>query len=175
MFTNKKALRAKIASLENLVTELRDKAVTAQISESRAQSGYNAQMESERARAEVMMANLRRQIVLLNDELDSDTNIRVIEIESHFSKKLEEEKASFRKNLKADMGDKIATLEKSNVNLQNENGKVKGLYDGALLVIKSLEAQLATANKLNTTLVEAMPTVNTEISGTPQQNVTVNK
>lgn len=173
---NKDQLKEKIVELNNQITTLRDEKIEAQISESRINSGFNAQKEADRANHQMATAQLQRRI----QELEADYNDAVIAFQNSCElqndKKMAEYRASVRKELRAEFGTEFDSLKKSVASLTTENSKHKGLYDGALLVIKALETQVTSLTKANSTLTEgivkALPTVSAEIT-TPNPSVVV--
>lgn len=163
----KEELREEILRLEKLVTDLRDATINAQISESRMLSGYNAQQESDRAKNEIEVASLRRVI----EQLEADFNDKVVAFQNSteldFAKRIQSERVVVRKELRAEFGSELESLKKQVKELTTDSSKNKGLYDGALLVIKSLEMQLYKSNDLNEKLVKAFPEVKANFSNTP--------
>lgn len=169
---SKEELKEVIVKNENLITQLRDEKIEAQISESRAQSGFNAQKEADRANHEVEVAQLERKIEGLEEDFNSKLSIAikkdVTEREKSFSNAVVEN----RKAVRAEFGTELDTAKKAVASLTTESAKNKGLYDGALLVIASLQNQNKTLVDLNASLVEALPTVSATIT-TPNPSVVV--
>lgn len=169
---SKEELKEVIVNNENLITQLRDEKIEAQISESRAQSGFNAQKESDRANYQIGTAQLKRQIEVLEadleDAVDSEVNNRITQLD----KKAHEDRLATKKELRAEFGSELDTAKKAVASLTTESVKNKGLYDGALLVIKALEGQLRDVNAHVSTLVKVLPNVSAAIT-TPSHNVTV--
>lgn len=169
---SKSNLKDIIVSNENLITTLRDEKIEAQISESRAQSGFNAQQEADRADHEVEVAGLKREITALEadkaDAIEEEKTRLVLASEHELSRAI----AQNKKDLRAEMGTEVDTLKKTNATLVVESAKNKGLYDGAVLVIASLQTQLNNANTFANTLVKALPVVSATIT-TPNPSVIV--
>ncbi len=154
-----KNLKAIIEQNENLITELHDEKIYAQISESRVQSGFNAQLEADRANHEVIVAQYQRKLEVLEASKHGAIDTEVKKLQAQYNKDLETAKAEFRKSLRAEFTESDSSNKATIKKLTEENAKNSGLYNGALLVIKSLETQLATTNKLNDTLVRQLPEI----------------
>lgn len=163
-------LQEEVVRLNNLVTELRDDKISTQIDLSRANSGFNAQQESDRANNQIAKAQLLRRIEELEadseDRVEACVNTRV----TILNREALADRLAARKELRAEFGTELDTLKKSNASLITASAANKGLYEGALLVIKALETQLKSTNELNANLLKNLPTVSAEIT-TPSVTV----
>lgn len=171
---SKEELKQIIINNENLITQLRDEKVSAQISENRAQTGFNAQQESDRGAYEIEMARLKHTISLLEDGKKAAVESEVKRHKDVLTKEFADNKVTFRKELRAEFTENDASNKKTIKDLIEKHATANGNYNGALLVIKSLEKQLEAANKLSLTLISAMPEVKANV-GSSAQTVTVNK
>lgn len=169
---SKEELKKIIIDKENLITILRDDKIAAQISESRAQSGFNAQKESDRGGYEITVAQLNREIEKLNADFEDYCDSFVASKTLSLEKVANEDRARTRKELRSEFSTELDVLKKSNKTNLEDSLKYKGLYDGTLLIIKSLETQNKTLVDLNASLVKALPTVSAEIT-TPNPSVVV--
>lgn len=178
-------LKANIVALERIITELRDSKIEAQISESRAQSGFNAQQETDRSKSEVMVAKIKaehnialnkaeRGLDVLKADFAATVKLKVDSEKLALQKDYADKKINHKKELRAEFQAEIDSSKKAAKISETEAHNYKGLYNGALLVVKAFETQLAAANKLANTLVEALPEVKANI-GSSAQTVTVNK
>lgn len=170
-FTNKKVerLNEKVAYLEDQITGLRDSKINAQISESRVQAGFNAEMESMRASYEVREAQVLRKLRVLEDGKSEEISMRVKTAKKDF----ESEVDSARKSLRAEYKDTIAKLESQIKTLTAEKENKTGLYNGSLLVVKALEKQVADYASLTSKFFANLPTVDVKLAK-GDNNVTVN-
>lgn len=166
----RKELKEIIVKNEKLITQLRDEKIEAQISESRAQSGFNAQKESDRAQHEVEIAQLNRKIETFDSDFSKNVTSFKNACELDYQKKIAEARAIVRRELRTENGVELDTLKKANKTLTDESSNNKGLYSGALLVIKALEGQLKNVNELNADLLKNLPTVSAQIT-TPSVTV----
>lgn len=171
---SKENLKEIIVNQENLITELRDEKISAQISENRAQSGFNAQQESDRGNYEIEMARLNRVISVLEDGKKDAIAVEVKRHKDVLTKEFAEKKVSFRKELRAEFTENDSTNKKTIKDLTEKHATASGNYNGALLVIKSLEKQLSEVNSLTKTLVNALPTMEAKLTSGGAQTVTVN-
>ncbi len=169
---SKSELKEVIVKKEELITQLRDDKIEAQINLSRAQTGFNAQQESDRANHQVATAQLERRIQVLEADLDDAIEVGVNDRVSELEKEAHQNRVNTRKELRAEFGTELDGLKKSNKTLADESSKHKGLYDGALLVIRAQESHIKELVSLNASLVKALPTVSATIT-TPNPSVVV--
>lgn len=163
----------KIERLEEALTISRNEEANAKILLGRQQTTHRMEIANINSAHTIEVNNLKNKVEELESSYDDDLENEISEIRANCLKELESDKASYRKYLKTEMNGRVEVLEKENKALQVDSGKFKGLYDGTLLVVKTLETQLASANKLTTTLIDALPEVKANLNA-GNQNVSVN-
>lgn len=159
-----KELEAEILTANDQVVIERQQRIDAEIALSGRDATHSQALEEVRSARQVEVAGLQREIEVLKEDLDSGiesgVNNRIKELE----KEAHQDRLNTRKELRAEFGTELDTLKKANRTLTDESSKNKGLYDGALLVIKTLEGQLAATNKVHQSLVDALPEVTAQIT-----------
>lgn len=168
----KEQLKDKIVDLSEQLTSARDEKITAQISESRTQSDFDARQEQERAQNQIEVARLNRNIKVLKADFDEAIDYVINEKTTAMDKEFLSTKISYKKELRAEFQSELDSAKKAAKTTESAVAKFEGLYNGALLVIKALEAQLKEVNAMNGTLIEALPLVSATIT-TPSNSVVV--
>ena len=170
-FTNKKVknLNDKIDYLQRVITDLREAKINAQIDLSRERSGLNAELELKRCEFEVREARVLRELQKVKDSRDEAISSGI----RNAKKELFAEMETGKKALRVEYKETINKLESQVKSLTAEKENKTGLYNGALLVIKALEKQVADYSALTTKFFSNLPTVDVKIAK-GDNNVTVN-
>lgn len=158
-----------LAANDNVVIE-RQQRIDAEIALSHRDATHEKQISEIRANNTIVVSNLQRQVSELESDLEDGIEAGVREATQQLEEQATRDRMITRKELRAEFGTELDTLKKSNASLITTSASNKGLYDGALLVIKSLETQLKTTNELNANLLKNLPTVSAEIT-TPSVTV----
>lgn len=168
-----KNLKSTISHLNSIVADLQEENAECDIEIQRVRTSLNREIESLRGLNADQKASYDRSLTSINNDFED----RVYEKECELEQNSRKEIAAEKKNLKAEFGDKIKTLESKVKDLEISKAKTEGLYSGTLLVIKALEEQLKQSNKTNESLqaalTKALPDVSVK-TGNAEQNVTVN-
>lgn len=171
---NRENLKKLIIQKEEFITQLLDDKITAEINLERVNSSAAAIREDDRAYHEVEVAKLKREIKNIEADTQEAINSGIRDYTDNSDAELSAAKISHKKELRAEFQSDLDIARKAAKSATEDANKSYGLYSGALLVIKALEKQLDTANKLNTTLVNSLPEVKANLNG-GNQSVTVNK
>lgn len=172
----KAELKDKIVCLENKITDFRDEKITSDIELNRVETNARADKESYRGLNQIEIAQLNRQIAVLEADFEDAVDADIAKKTKQNDAELAQAKKTHKAELKAEMGAELDQAKKDAKAAFIESTKNKGFYDGALLVIKALEAQLATSNKLNEILVKQLPEIKANFTTAQgDHSVTVNK
>lgn len=168
---NRQKLEAQVASLTSQLETAEDRVTRAESSEKDAQikltrkdTYYKGVIEDIRSIHEVEVNTKNRSIEVLEADLEDAVDSSTRDIQSKADKKLEDDKASYRKYLKTELNTKIDGLEKEVKKLAAESATATGQLAGANATIEILKGQLGTMSTITDKILNALPEVSANIT-----------